>query len=475
MNSPSIKTLLLTMRNSKQLLMILVVSILVGCNFSQLKSQTLLSHLTTDEFLSLGFGADIDIDGNFAVVGSVVGHVHIYEKIGNEWVLDEVLYSDDYGSGEVGFGYSVSISNLYIAVGDFYRDAVYLYHRENGEWILIDSLSNSNVEHIGPFLSLEYPYIIIGGVSQAGEDKIYIYRIEGDQLVLKDDPTASVGAGYVINSTLDISNLYAVVGGTDSVQVYINGSDWTLHQTIHKDYESTADQGFGWSIDLFFDPSIGQHYLIIGDPHASLSNGRIQIYKTVDTYFEKFSDFPCSDLGGVGAAACGGAVSIDSDFAISSGTLYGDNGFLVFEKEISAWSYLQDYTETQYDPNSFGFKVKLDGNNLFVSDFSPSGLPSSVFAYDMEGITNTSHLNNDTPSVLIYPNPTSGKILIDTDNTIEISEIKVTNVYGQLVGSFDDQISRNQFQIEIEGQPGFYFLELITNRGKYIVKKILKK
>ncbi len=78
-------------------------------------------------------------------------------------------------------------------------------------------------------------------------------------------------------------------------------------------------------------------------------------------------------------------------------------------------------------------------------------------------------LNNSTN---IYPNPSTGIVVVDVNNpNIELSNIRITNLVGQVVyNSNDNNRSR---QIDLSNMPkGYYFITL-TSKNEVVNKKIL--
>ncbi len=69
---------------------------------------------------------------------------------------------------------------------------------------------------------------------------------------------------------------------------------------------------------------------------------------------------------------------------------------------------------------------------------------------------------------LIYPNPSSGKIFIDTKNQ-EIESIQVFSTIGQMVNEF-----RNDFSILDELPKGVYLIKIKSNKGVFVDKLVVE-
>lgn len=77
-----------------------------------------------------------------------------------------------------------------------------------------------------------------------------------------------------------------------------------------------------------------------------------------------------------------------------------------------------------------------------------------------------------TISASVYPNPTTKKVFVDL-NGEEISKIEVYNTVGILVSS-ESNIQSDQFELELEGETGFYIVKVISG-SHFKTFKILKR
>ena len=85
------------------------------------------------------------------------------------------------------------------------------------------------------------------------------------------------------------------------------------------------------------------------------------------------------------------------------------------------------------------------------------------------GISETGNVNE----VIIFPNPTTGKIIIDLQETN--TEIKIFNLFGEMV--FKDEFLNYMREVQIDllgNQAGIYFLEIKSENVIFIEKFIIK-
>jgi uncharacterized repeat protein (TIGR03803 family) len=87
---------------------------------------------------------------------------------------------------------------------------------------------------------------------------------------------------------------------------------------------------------------------------------------------------------------------------------------------------------------------------------------------------NTSSLGVDNASmesqINIYPNPTNSMVNINFGN-LQMASIRVLNITGQLIYE-KKNIENEIFKFQFESPAGIYFIEIISNQGKQIVKLI---
>lgn len=82
--------------------------------------------------------------------------------------------------------------------------------------------------------------------------------------------------------------------------------------------------------------------------------------------------------------------------------------------------------------------------------------------------------NDFGSNLTVFPNPTTGAIVIDLGTTYSSIHTKILSLNGLVIGNEEHKNSR-QLNIEIEGPAGFYFLEIIANDNKKATIKVIKE
>lgn len=179
----------------------------------------------TDPVADDVFGEDVDIDGEYLIVGNYGGNTNgdeagqatIFRLEASVWAEDDELDPVELEAGDQ-FGTTVAISGQYALVGAGNDDeagndagAAYVFHRAAGGWSQVDKLLPPNpapFESFGNSVALDYPYAVIGAyndddpVSRAGS--AYVFRHDGTEwhLVAELDaptPTADLHFGYRVD------------------------------------------------------------------------------------------------------------------------------------------------------------------------------------------------------------------------------------------------------------------------------------
>ena len=143
------------------------------------------------------FGYSVSISGNYAVVGAYKddengidsGSIHIFTRLNNGfWNEQQKLTASDIVAGDW-FGWSVSISGNYIAVGVYkendYTGSAYFFARDitDGTWVEQQKLTASDAaisDHFGYSVAISESYMITGARgdnnngSQSGSSYVYV-------------------------------------------------------------------------------------------------------------------------------------------------------------------------------------------------------------------------------------------------------------------------------------------------------------
>lgn len=177
--------------------------------------------------------------------------------------------------------------------------------------------------------------------------------------------------------------------------------------------------------------------------------------------------FPIAEYS---SASGSGNCSITGGY-VYRGSVYADiQGVYLFADYCSGIIGTVDQDGTVIEQGDFSnnwvsFGEDVNGE-LFVVDLS-----GGIYKISGGEILSNSEIEN-VSNILITPNPASNQITIQTKNAL-ISEIKITDVKGSILYSEKTNLV-NSKQISVSRfSKGIYFLNVVTENGKRMVKKVV--
>ncbi len=420
--------------------------------------------------------------------------VSFYTFDGFDWISKRKDIGNDTSNDGTGYSISMPDPNT-IAIGDPYNSEkanragqVRVFVWKDTIWV--QKGSDINGEALGDWSgrSVSMPdanTIAIGApqnngtASDAGHARVYTWK---DSIWVQKGPDIDGEAsgdrsGECVN--MPDSNTIAIGGplnrgnGFESghTRIYTwNGSSWVQKGT-DIDGESEGDNS-GWTICMP-DPktiAIGA-YLNDGSANAS---GHTRVYVWNDTNWLQKG----LDIDGEGELdLSGGSLSMPDSNTVAIGAHLNDNiGTDAGHTRVYAWngsSWVQkgmDIDGLTSGENS-GYSVSMpDANTLAI------GTPNCGINGKNSGQTRIYNLNNAritgntfNKNIKLYPNPTNGEVNIELNNEYRNISLVVRNSIGQELFKSSYR-QTNKINIHIEGDPGFYILELKSDNNTMSMK-----
>ena len=252
------------------------------------------------------FGKSVSIYGDYIVVGAYLhdhkkednttlsnsGSAYLYKRNSDDNItLVKELIASDITSNQQ-FGYSVSISGDYIAVGahtdNSYRGAVYLYKKDSSDNVVeVAKLSGSRIYgKFGATVLLRGNYLLISENHENTTSNSYLYEINPstDEVTQIDVMTPSSGGigVYADHFGLSMSDNLIVIGTLKDESAYIYsfdpsaGDPVTLIEKKVSAQPATPNE-FGRRVSI-----IGDNIVISepkGDSTTQKDTGFIHLYK----------------------------------------------------------------------------------------------------------------------------------------------------------------------------------------------------
>jgi hypothetical protein len=371
--------------------------------------------------------------------GSGTGHARVYSWNGGAWIQKGPDIDGEVGGSNSGVSVSMPDANT-IAIGDDYN---YGNGTEAGA-VCIYSWSGSAWIHKGSGIN-----------GEAAGDR------SGCAVSMPDSNTVAIGAWRNDGNGTDAGHV-RIFTWNDSVWVQ-KGSDI--------DGEAAWDNS-GTSVSMP-DPNTVAIGATCNDGGASEA-GHVRIYSWIGgAWVQKGADIDGDAFNNF----LGHSVSMpDSNTVAVGASGYDGNGFdaglvRIFSWNGSAWIQLgaDIVGEAAYDAS--GCSVSMpDTKTVAIGAIhndgggNQSGHVRIYSLYDV-GV----QYNDFAKAPVIYPNPTSGQVIIDLNSIYKSIDVIIRNELGQELKS-QGFCNTNSLQINIPGDAGIYFIEVTADKNKAVLK-----
>ncbi len=271
-------------------------------------------------FFSLGFGGDVAIDGNHAVVGSTSannasGAAFVFQNSNGVWTEKTVLTASEGAQGDV-FGGSVSISGNTIAIGSPGKSVVHVAEFDGADWSVVDVLSNELTGNFGSDVSLSGETLAVASrslFSSAGV--VTVFKRENgnwnvEAIITESDvtglPTIESFAHSIAldGDVLVVGNRDVFGDGIPSTALVFerNGSTWTQQATLSAS-DGDGNDVFGQSVDVDGDA------IAVGSRNRDGGKGAVYLFNRAGNSWLQNARLTVSDSGF--GDNLGGSVAVD--------------------------------------------------------------------------------------------------------------------------------------------------------------------
>ena len=389
------------------------------------------------------FGMSVKIDGDYAIVGAddsdgpAKGAAYIFLNNGGTWEETTMITASDGEDGDF-FGRSVSIFGDHAIVGAYGVDdgglntgAAYIFYHENGIWEEQVKLAPENPNYKDFF-----------GI------KVDIYE---DYCIVAAPCPFSGNMGY--------ANIYHNDNGLWTGQAQLTASD------------GVYDDTFGTSV------YINESSVLIGASYDDYSSGSVYYFKKPETGWENMTQTQKIIAPDIMANAYfGNDLSVEGNIAAIGAWEDGDYNYgavYLFSLNNDNWEFNEKITaDDSGTGDGFGSSVALSDDYLIIGSRSDDGYAyeaGSVYVYAPD-FTSIETLGN--PSISLFPNPTSGMVYINSDNS-SLKKITVTDILGNVVHQYSDKTE--VIEINLSNQESGLFFVQIEMDNEIFTWKILKQ
>ena len=417
---------------------------------------------------------------SFTLFGPVsIGKVYLFNRVGgihqtNTFYPDDAMVSDNFGS-------SIAIGDDFIAIGAPYHDAgfenagaVYLYHKTENGWQFFQKLLASDASanvYFGGIVKISGNFMFVKTYEETTPGtfgSVYVYIFDGTNWLFSQKLLPGDNLGNTTFANMDVQDDTLVISNYDSgsssftgLEIFKkNGNNWEFHNTIPIGNLENLVHDFSLSDDHIYTLNNGINGETYFDDYVqdADSNWTFVSSTNIDDHIQ---DFTYSIIEAAGNHLFFGATA----YALQTTRKFP---VLHYVKNGGAWLYQNSLYGT-YDSQDdyFGSAMASQGNHVVIG--APyEGLPLLTGrAYYLDTALATTQF--ERKSNILFPNPTSDIVSINSDAAIRSAE--VWSVTGKLL--FSEIGNVNRLSLE-KFANGIYFVKLKYKNASEQTFKIIK-
>jgi len=453
-----------------------------------------------------GYSISLSSDGSNVAIGALFnsengsesGQVRIFTNSGGNWIQKGNNINGEAEDDRSGSAVSINSNGSVVAIGAPYNEegAMYgghvrIYEYVGGNWIQKGSDIDGNVgDKIGFSVSInsDGSIVAIGAPTSSvnGFDAgcVRIYEFSGSNwMQIGNDIT-----GYNLNDlfgtsvSLNSEGFTVAIGATQSN----NGDQGGYTKIYQYTGENWVQMGDGFngatSIDnLGTSVALNSNGLIvaIGAPqsfYTSTQAGYVRLYNYSDGNWAQMGN---TIYGEASLDWFGYAVSLNFDgYTVSIGAPQNDgndvNAGSVTTYTFIEGAWVQDGNTINGENNSSnaGYSVSLSTDGSIVAIGEPWDNGNSYQAGRVRVFTKPNAIleSSSDLTVAIYPNPTTGEIIIEG---INLEMVEVITIEGQIIEQIE--IINDITKIDLSNQSkGIYFIKVIADKGMTVKRIVIE-
>lgn len=466
-----------------------------------------------------GFGKAIDIDGDYAVVGSTgkPERVYVYKKQNETWSKIAVLTTSEVG--DFNFGGAVAIEGDVIAVGAYNTfiegttdkgGAVFIFKKTGDEWtdmtetFKLQPNGLENLDYFGFSLDMEGNVLAVGsyGDDDVNRDAgaVYVFENSGSSWSaesltltkkLKQKPHEQLGTsnnlarysvkiegGYIFASSTN----YDLTASFNEGVVLVFGKDGTSWSTadsteVARLYVNEAER----SLALGYAMDVDGDYVYAGTNKDKVFMFKMPQGGWTGDVTESAVFLPSE---GITPSQFGWYLSVSGEFlAISdhtaSDTLRRSGAVHIYRMPEAGWlaENVEDYrlkSDHIGENDGFGNNVKMNGATLWIGESADSQVAigtGSVSAFHFRFPTSARAPQMDS-DIMVYPNPFNDMLVLE--GTQDVSRVVMRNIVGSVV----KVVEVNDPQVRIstsELARGVYFVQCFEGDKLVQATKVIRQ
>jgi hypothetical protein len=348
------------------------------------------------------FGWSIDVHGDTAVVGSLVGDVvSVYERSGAQWNLVQIL--EDPHAGDNQFGANVAIGADFIAVGAHLDDTVsvdggvvHVFRRDAGSWVFdatVTSTTPAAGGHFGRAVDVDGIWLAIGAPGEGTGGRVHVemrtfawwFHLTGLGTASSGQLGHSVAIDEVEGETAAVivaGDPYCDVGGENAGRISILAvRPFSYTHDMLLSPVPQAGALFGYDVDVLGTRLVaGSSDALVG----GVKSGAVDVFdfdlSGIDHDFDHVQRLtPCNDGGplvgadpsfGFSVSLEGARLAVGAPGRDGAGTVGG--AVEVFRPDPFGNGFTRDglvFSAVGAQDDGFGWDVALAGERLLVASW----------------------------------------------------------------------------------------------------------
>lgn len=463
-----------------------VASLVIAlCSFTHpTLAQTELAKLTAaDAAAGDNLGRSVAISLDRIIVGSPLedtgpttnsGAAYIYRNTGGSWVQEAKLLAGDKASSD-NFGLSVDIDGNWAVVGSWQDSDVgitsgsaYVFHYNGAAWVQHTKLlaaGRTNTDHFGVSVAIENDVIAIGADlgnapilgSPAQPGAVYIFRLIGGSSWLQEAKlnASDLATGDNFGRSVSLNGTSLLIGSpldddagnaSGSAYVFVNtgGPVWTQQAKLTASNAAAVDQ-FGESVSIESNTAvIGARLKNVIDVYLDLQvdAGSAYVFDrsgvtwTQTTQLSASDAFQNSNFGNA-VAIRGNAIAVGSFTDFDFGSAY------MFRLQSGSWNEVYKVFGSDEEAfDQFGISVALGGSLTLVvgshgHDAGGAGA-GAAYVFDVSAASTDSDNDGltDADEILNGTDPFNGDT--DSDGLGDGVEVSLAGGFGGCPNPLDD-------------------------------------
>ncbi|MTB52082.1 T9SS type A sorting domain-containing protein [Lewinella sp. W8] len=457
-----------------------IIPFLLFINLCPVYSQTQIGQTLTEFAADDTFGASVAINdaGNRILTSAprfntngvdLAGRADAYQLEGDRWVpLGSTLEGVPTVVGLFGQGLDMSASGNRIALGNNNaQPQVYEWNEAIGDW----EQMGEDLEFPGQpdadcktFRFTQDENTLVVGATGSGSESVSQFQWNGTNWIAVGNPLeVPVQNELAISDNAQtVAVLFRENRGANGIRIYtFNGTDWSLQFTRTFSASIIVSDGFDLSAD-------GTRIVLsYGDDQNAASGVTFETYDLIGGDWVK----EISDLNVTPLRERNNALRMSADgttFIVGTGMEGGGEegaGTRIYQQRNNAWELAHYFDYDNYDESILGnVDITPDGSKVVFGRSRRTNV-GFVEVYEISEVLGTSEF--DDHNYTVYPNPTTGHFKIDADNKERVSRVVITDVTGKVVREVSSSAGHriNDSNLELEGEPGLYFVTIFSTSG----------